>query len=78
MSDSELNSQEQQDFEFLDAITIVSFMMQLQMYGKNITIRDMQTTLRKAVQEIEDKIDDLDKHLIKLEEVIKNGKDQKT
>lgn len=74
-NDSGMNSQEQQDFEFLDAITIVSFMMQLQMYGKNITVGDMQTTLREAVQEIEDKIDDLDKHLVRIEEVLKHEDD---
>lgn len=73
--DSSTNFQEQQDFEFLDAITIVSFMMQLQMYGKNITIGDMQTNIRNAVQEIEDKIDDLDKHLVRIEEVLKHEDD---
>jgi hypothetical protein len=73
--DSSTNFQEQQDFELLDAITIVSFMMQLQMYGKNITIGDMQTNIRNAVQEIEDKIDDLDKHLVRIEEVLKHEDD---
>lgn len=74
-SGSGVSQQEQQDFEFLDMITIISFVMQLKTYGKNVTIHDMQDSLKSAVQEIENKIDDLDKHLARIEEMIRHEND---
>lgn len=76
-----MNSGNNNGWTFLDIISVMSFVIGLQNLEMNITQEDMQTseehldsTLRKNVEEIHRHLEEQDKKIDKIMEVLKNGR----
>lgn len=78
-----LGSGENGEFTFLDIISIISFLVGLQNLDMNITQEDMQNTtekldraLRIEVADIHNHLQEQDKKIDKLLEILSNRKEQ--
>ena len=61
--------------EFLDILTVVSFVLQVQNQGRIIDLGDVQDEVNRAVEEIHRHLEEQDKKIDHIIEVIKNGVD---
>lgn len=61
-------------FEFLDIITIISFIMQLQNQSKLFSLRDIQNDNNRISAEIHKHLQEQDGKINKILEVLNNGK----
>ena len=59
--------------EFLDILTVVSFVLQVQNQGRIIDLGDVQDEVNRAVEEIHRHLEEQDKKIDRIIEVIKNG-----
>lgn len=64
----------QSQFEFLDIITIISFIMQLQNQSKLFSLRDIQNDNNRISAEIHKHLQEQDGKINKILEVLNNGK----
>lgn len=67
-----LNNEDNQ-FEFLDALTIVSFIIQIQNQSKLFTLKDIHDDNTWAVKTISERLDKQDEKINKILEVISGG-----
>lgn len=61
--------------EFLDILTVVSFVLQVQNQGRIIDLGDVQDEVNRAVEEIHRHLEEQDKKIDRIIEVIENGVD---
>lgn len=70
-----MNSQnENSQFEFLDIITVISFIMQLQNQSKLFGLHDVQEDNNRISSEIHKHLEQQDKKIDKILELIENEK----
>lgn len=61
------------EFEFLDALTIASFIIQIQNQSKLFTLKDIHDDNTWAVKAISERLDKQDEKINKILEVISGG-----
>lgn len=59
------------NLEFLDILTLISFYMQVANYNENISQTDMQESVKSAVNEIHNHLKSQDNKIDKIIEVLK-------
>ena len=65
---------EQKQLDFLDVLSIISFVLQIETLGNTFTIEDIQKDNDRIMQELHGHLEEQDRKIDMIMEVLKNGK----
>lgn len=65
---------EQKQWDFLDVLSLISFALQIETLGNTFTIEDVQKDNDRIMQELHKHMEEQDKKINEIWEVLHNGK----
>jgi len=65
---------EQKQLDFLDVLSIISFVLQIETLGNTFTIEDIQKDNDRIMQELHGHLEEQDRKINMILEVLNNGK----
>lgn len=65
---------EQKQLDFLDVLSIISFVLQIETLGNTFTIEDIQKDNDRIMQELHGHLEEQDRKIDMIMEVLNNGK----